>query len=90
MATDPQYRRSGGVVWRSTPRGLWLRPLGGETLTVAAPGDAVWVLLEQPATLDDLVTALAEHFGEPVERIHGDVETLLADLVARGVVCVDP
>ncbi|MEQ8719166.1 MAG: PqqD family protein [Acidimicrobiales bacterium] len=90
MATDPLYRRSGDVLWRSTPTGLWLRPLGGETLTVAAPGDAVWVLLEEPATLDDLVRALADHFGEQVERIRGDVETLLADLVARGVVRVDP
>lgn len=86
MATDPLYRRSGDVLWRSTPRGLWLRPVGGETLTVAAPGDAVWVLLGEPATLDGLVRALADHFGEPAERIRGDVEALLADLVARGVV----
>jgi hypothetical protein len=89
MGADRRYRRGDDVLWRSTPRGLCLRPLGGETVTVAAPGDAVWALLETPATLEDLVRALADHFGEAAGRIRGDVETLLADLVARGIVRVD-
>lgn len=88
MAAPVRYRRSPDVLWRSTPRGLWLRPLGGETLTVAAPGDAVWVLLDEATTLEELVGALTDHFGESAARIRGDVETLLADLVARGVLQV--
>jgi Coenzyme PQQ synthesis protein D (PqqD) len=70
------------------------RTVAGEVLVTTVDQDqvdrlsptavAVWALLEEPATIDAVVDELARAFDAPRERIAGDVEGLLADLVRRG------
>jgi hypothetical protein len=72
------------------------RTVAGEVLVTTVDQDqvdrlsptavAVWALLEEPATIDAVVDELAQEFDAPRERIAGDVEGLLADLVRRGCV----
>jgi Uma2 family endonuclease len=49
----------------------------------------IWELLEKAHTPDELVLALSEEFEAPVEALRADVEVLLADLGAKGLVGVD-
>jgi hypothetical protein len=46
----------------------------------------VWNLLDEPRSVDELSTVLAAAYGTPQATIARDVEALLGDLVARGVV----
>jgi len=49
----------------------------------------IWELLEKAHTPDELVLALSEEFEAPVEALRADVEVLLADLGAKGLVGLD-
>jgi PqqD family protein of HPr-rel-A system len=40
----------------------------------------------EPATSEDLITALLDEFEAPAEDVKADVETLLADFVGAGLV----
>ncbi len=52
-----------------------------------ATGTFLWNLLaERPHTAEELATALAGHYGEPVETVTADVEGILAGLVAEQLV----
>ena len=48
-------------------------------------GAAVWEALEEPRTLDELLSLLAESYDASRETIAADVEELLADLHTRGL-----
>ncbi len=51
---------------------------------------AVWEVLNEPRTLDALLSLLAEHYGASPETIADDVEELLVDLHTRGLVVWEP
>jgi PqqD family protein of HPr-rel-A system len=46
----------------------------------------IWDLLARPHTADALATALAEEFEAPLEAIRADVQGLLGELSAKGLV----
>ncbi len=52
----------------------------------ADPAAAVWDLLEEPASLAELVAALAEVYEEDPAVVELDVTTLLAELEDLGAV----
>lgn len=75
------YRRSARALWRTSLRGVVvLGPDGDEVRHLSPPGDAVWELLAEPRTVEQLVAILSERFDGPRATIRSDVEQLLADL----------
>lgn len=57
-----------------------------DIVTLEEPGDAIWELLDQPRTVQNLVEALAEEYrAEKPHRIRADVEQFLAALVESGL-----
>jgi PqqD family protein of HPr-rel-A system len=46
----------------------------------------IWDLLETPHTPDELLAVLTEEFDAPPELLKGDVEALLSELAAKGLV----
>jgi hypothetical protein len=75
-------------------RAVLSRKVGGEVLLAAVgrpevdrlsdSAGAVWSLLEEPMQTSAVVEVLSEAYGVPSRQIAGDVETLVADLLARG------
>lgn len=81
--------RSPGVVWRRAGPEVVLAPRDRVDFEVLSPtGAAVWLLLERPQTLADLVGELSRRFGAPEARILPDVSPLLDQLVTQGLVDV--
>ncbi len=56
-----------------------------EPVFLASPGDAIWMLLEQPRTVDELVDALAPEFDGDRTAIAADVAAFTADLERAGL-----
>jgi len=82
------WRRRDDVLWRRSLDAVILMPLGAEEpVTLPDTGASVWGLLEEPATLAELVTTLTEAYdrADPSVVEH-DVRTLLAELEALGAV----
>jgi coenzyme PQQ synthesis protein D (PqqD) len=83
--SDPRFRRSPAALFRTA---------GSEVLLASADRDgvdllpgtaaAVWLLLEEPASLAHLSEDLAELYAMPVERVVEDVEPLVDELTRRG------
>jgi hypothetical protein len=46
----------------------------------------VWDLLETPQTSEQLLALLSEEFDAPADALRADVESLLGDLGAKGLV----
>jgi hypothetical protein len=61
-------------------------PGSGGVAFLTPSTETVWRLLETPRTVVDLATSLARVYQGPIEDLATDVERLLEDLVARGVV----
>jgi hypothetical protein len=73
--------RRDDVLWRRSMDAVALLPVGAsEPVTLPGTGAAVWDLLEEPATLDELVAALTEVFVADRDTIARDVGDLLAEL----------
>jgi hypothetical protein len=93
-SVDAVWRRRDDVLWRRTLDAVLLFPPGAdEPLTVAGSGALVWDLLAEPATLTELVDALASVYGDDPDTravIERDVATLLTDLEHRFGVAADP
>jgi hypothetical protein len=82
------------VLWRRAVDAVVLLPVGADDpVLLPGTGAAVWELLEQPATLDELLAALREVYGtDAADRASAaaDVVALLDRLVGLGAVEVDP
>jgi hypothetical protein len=66
--------------------GVLVRPLGTSTLTkLAGTGRALWALLDEPATFDEVCLRLAEANHASVATVAADLEPVIDDLVVRGV-----
>jgi Coenzyme PQQ synthesis protein D (PqqD) len=51
-----------------------------------APGDAIWILLATPRTIDELVEELAARYHEGRATIADDVAAFVAQLDRNGLV----
>ena len=78
--------RRADVLWRATIDGVLIRPLGAPALTkLAGTGRALWAALDEPATFDDVCARLAAAHDAEVAAVAADLEPVIDDLVARGV-----
>lgn len=79
--------RRADVSWRRSIDAVVLMPAGAKD-PAALPGTAaaVWDLLAEPATLDELVSALADAYAVDPAAITGDVVALLERLEALGAI----
>ena len=88
-----RWRRRADVLWRRAVDAVVLLPVGADDpVLLPGTGAAVWELLEQPATLDELLAALREVYGTDADAasVEADVVALLDRLVGLGAVEVDP
>lgn len=80
-APEPRWRRRDTVLWRHGVDVVVLLPSArAEPVSLAGTGALVWDLLAEPATLSELVAALAEVYAAPPETIARDVAELLETL----------
>ena len=91
MSADPAaasvWRRREDVLWRRSLDAVSLLPVGvDEPMTLPGTGAAVWDLLEEPATLPELVAILADAYDEDPPVVDRDVRELLAELETLGAV----
>lgn len=59
-------------------------PDGGDVHCFTASAAAVWVLLEEPRTFDDLIATLGETYGVSAGIATRDVEPFVRELIERG------
>ena len=79
--------RRADVLWRATIDGVLIRPLGAPALTkLAGTGRALWAVLDEPAAFDEVCARLAADHDADVVAIAADLEPVIDDLVARGMV----
>lgn len=84
-APAPALGRAPGVVASVLGTDVLLLPPGADAvLRLNSSGAAVWELLEQPQTPEQLVAALAAAFDAPPARVREDIAPLLAQLTAAG------
>ena len=82
------YSRRDDVLWRRSLDSVVLLPVGAdEPVSLPGTGAAVWDLLAEPATLPELVDALADVYGGDPSTIARDVAELLERL--RGMTAID-
>ena len=90
MSSDPAapvWRRRDDVLWRRSLDAVILLPVGAEEpMTLPGTGASVWDLLEEPASLAELVAILADAYEEAPAVIEHDVRALLAELESLGAV----
>lgn len=78
--------RRADVLWRATLDGVLIRSPGATEVTkLAGTGRSLWAALEEPASFDDVCRRLAESHDATAEVIAADLEPVIDDLVARGV-----
>ena len=83
--TEPRLRRSPGVLWRrSLDAVVLVAPGSADLVTLVGTGPAVWELLADWRTLDDLAAILADAFGASSDQVRADLEPILSDLTAAG------
>lgn len=81
------FRRVPDVLFRRIGSEVVLARVDGEDLeSLSETAGAVWSLLDEPRSVDELATALRASYGSDRARIARDVEALLDELVGRGVV----
>lgn len=79
--------RSDAVEWREVGGEALLLDLRSSNYLVVNPSATVlWRRLAKGTTRDELVAALAEEYGLPVDQVAGDVDAFLADCKARELI----
>ena len=74
------------MLWRTVTDGVLIRRRGdGEAILLTGSGVALWLGLEEPTRLGDLVARLARDHQLDEATVMSDVEPVLEDLVGRGV-----
>jgi Coenzyme PQQ synthesis protein D (PqqD) len=85
--TASRYRRRPDVLWRRSLDAVAVLPVGTpDPLTLAGTGPAVWDLLVEWRTLEDLAALLSAAYGTEPETVTADVAPLLESLVAAHAV----
>ena len=79
--TRHRLRRRPDVLWRRSLDAVVLLPSGADdVVTLAGTGPALWELLAEWRTVDDLVATLAAAFGAPEGQVATDLAPLLEEL----------
>lgn len=82
-----QYRRASSVVWRKSHDAVLVRPVvQAEIVALSGTAEAMWELLVDRMTIDELSSKLAQTYAAPAAQIRDDIAPMLDDLVARGVI----
>jgi Coenzyme PQQ synthesis protein D (PqqD) len=82
--------RRDGLVWRRAGDEMLVLDLSrSEYLSANATGSLVWERLAEGATPDELAQALVEHFAVDAARARADVDRLLEQLDAEGLLETD-
>lgn len=85
------------VRWQRRREVLWRAALGqlvvlvpdradAVPLVVTSPGAAVWALLEEPVTLEEIAATLAEVFGVDPATVEHDLEPVISQLAEAGAI----
>lgn len=83
-----------GLLIARHPDVLWRRSLGcvialppnqDTVITLMAPGDTIWQMMERPRSIDDLASELLTTFAADADDILRDVETFVSSLVDAGL-----
>ena len=86
MPKPTAVRVSADVIFRELDgEAVLLDFASGHYFGLNAGGTRVWTLLAAGATVDDAVTAIAAEFAAPPAEISRDVEALVDELLARGL-----
>jgi hypothetical protein len=82
-----RFAQSSSIPWRQIGDDIILAPAGRDDFDqLSGTAAVVWSILETPASLESLVSTLAEIYAVPAEEIDTDVRALVADLVQRGAI----
>lgn len=84
-------RRSGDVL-TSDLRGetVLLNPETGDCYSLTGVGAAVWDLVGDPSTVDQLVNGVCERFEVEPSRARADTERFLESLIGEGLIVNEP
>lgn len=86
-AAPTRWRRRADVSWRESIDGVVVQaPSAADPSVLAGTAAAVWRLLAEPVTVDDLVDTLAEVYGGDRAVIARDVEALVERMQVLAVV----
>ncbi|MFQ5558344.1 MAG: PqqD family protein [Acidimicrobiales bacterium] len=78
------------VLWRTVLDGVLVRVRGSDdTVLLAGTGVALWRVLDEPTPVRQVVERLAAEHGASSERVAADLDPVLDDLIARGVLRAD-
>lgn len=67
-----------------------LSPETGDWIILAGTARRIWERLEYPASAEEVATALSAEFDAPSEAIGEAVDSIVADLLRRGLVAENP
>lgn len=86
MIAARSFRRAPSVLVRVTgPEVLLATPAGNDVLRLSETAAAVWRLLDEPRTLEELVDNLAPRYNTAPSRISDDVAGVVNQLMELGV-----
>lgn len=84
-----RYRRRLDLLVRLAPGFVALARVDGTLVTLADSGAAVWGLLDEPRTVDEIAEVLAHDYDADPDRIAADIRPLLEQLTTSGFVTAD-
>lgn len=80
-----RWQAAGGLLVRRTLHGSVVRVPAGEVLELSPSATALLTLLAEACDADEAATALADASGAPRDVVRRDLEALLPELAAQGV-----
>jgi Coenzyme PQQ synthesis protein D (PqqD) len=81
------WRRDAHTLSRLAPgRVVLLGPDGDDPIVLLGTGVALWRALDRPQSTDELAISLAKEFDASPDAVRSDIEPVLAELSAAGVV----
>ena len=90
MTDDAALRRVSSLPYQKlNDEVLVVDPKTREVHLLNSTATRIWELLETPHTPDELLVALTREFDAPEEALRADIETLLGELGAKGLVDAD-
>lgn len=92
MADIPRFRRNPAIAFTVVDDETFLiEPESQEVFYLDAVSSALWRLLEDPRTAEEMAALFAAAFPDhPAEKISRDIAAATADLLARGLAVITP
>jgi hypothetical protein len=86
MEADVRWQRDERTLFRTAPGVVvLLGPDKGDPIALRGTGVALWELLDRPQGTEELATRLAAEFAGDTARLRSDIEPVIAQLAAVGV-----